>query len=441
MKKVLLLGAGLVSRPLVEYLLSKPDVTLTVASRTVSKAKGLVKDHPRGKAVALNVKNDQELEELVRENDLSISLLPYVFHVRVARLCIKHKKDMATTSYVSEEMKKLDNEAREAGIIILNEMGVDPGIDHMSAMKVIHDVERRGGKVTSFQSYCGGLPAPEANDNPFGYKFSWSPRGVLMAGRNNARYLEDGEVVEIEGKDLFDNFWTLEVPGAGMFEGYPNRDSLSYIDVYGLEGINTMFRGTLRNLGWCSTLKKMVDLGLVREEIDENLKNATYRQFMAHIICKPDVKNVKEAVAEELGIEVDSPEINAMDWLGLFSDDRIPGNVVPAPIDIMTDLMQRRMSYRKDERDMIVLHHIFKAEFGDHNEDLTSTLIDYGIPGGDSSMARTVSLPCAIGVYMILQGQIALKGVQVPVVPEIYEPVLAELENLNIKCKETMEKI
>jgi saccharopine dehydrogenase-like NADP-dependent oxidoreductase len=435
MKKVLVLGAGLVSRPLVKYLMDK-GFLVTVATRTVSKAEALVEGNQNGRAVALNVEKDEELEKLVKEHDLTVSLLPYTYHVKVAKMCIAHKKDMATTSYVSPAMKELDGPARQAGIIILNEIGVDPGIDHMSAMKVMHDSQRRGGRITGFRSYCGGLPAPEANDNPYGYKFSWSPRGVLMAGKNNGRYLEDGEIVDIPGKDLFDNYWTLDIPGAGLLETYPNRDSLGYIDIYDVKDTRTMFRGTLRNLGWCNTLKKMADLGILSEEKDESYPGMTYLQFMGRLIGH-EKGSIKEEVAKRLGTDTESPEMNAMEWLGLFGTEKIPAGVAPTPLDVLTDLMLRKMSYNPGERDMLVMHHQFEVEFDDHSEELTSTMVDYGIPHGDSSMARTVSLPCAIGVRMILDGVIKDKGVVIPVMPSIYEPVLKELENMDIRFTET----
>ncbi|MGD8626679.1 MAG: saccharopine dehydrogenase C-terminal domain-containing protein, partial [Anaerolineae bacterium] len=246
MKKVLVLGAGLVSRPHVRYLLNVPEFQVTVASRTVSKAESLVEGHPRGKAVALNVKDEKALEDLIRQADLAVSMLPYTYHPLVAGLCVKHKKHMVTTSYVKEAMQALDGAARDAGVILLNEIGVDPGIDHMSAMKVIHDVEAKGGRIASFVSWCGGLPAPEANDNPLGYKFSWSPKGVLLAGRNPARFQKGGQVVEIPGEELFEHYWPVQIDGLGEFEGYPNRDSLPYTGVYDIAPDDWMFRGTLR---------------------------------------------------------------------------------------------------------------------------------------------------------------------------------------------------
>lgn len=443
MKKVLVLGAGLVSRPLVRYLLDQPDFFVTVASRTVRKAEELICGHPRGSAVSLDVSDDNALEDLVKDHLLSVSLLPYTYHVKVANLCIKHKKHMVTTSYVSADMAKLDTPAKEAGVLILNEIGVDPGIDHMSAMKIIHMVEKEGGKITSFNSYCGGLPAPEANDNPFGYKFSWSPRGVLMAGRNNARYLKDGKIIEIEGKDLFDHHWEMNVEPVGKLEAYPNRDSLPYIETYGLEGINSMFRGTFRNTGWCKILKKFADLGMLKDEMDNRFAGKTYGEFTAILAGCPNAASVKEETAAKLGLNTDSYIIKAMEWLGLFDDVVIPEGTPMNPMDILGSLMQEKMQYKEGERDMLVLHHIFEADFpqSGRKEEITSTMIDYGIPHGSSSMSRTVSLPAAIAVRMILTDKIKKTGVVIPVDADIYEPVLAELENMEITFEEKRKEI
>ena len=253
MKKTLVLGAGMVSRPLVRYLLDQPEYHVTMASRTVSKAEKIINGHDRGKSVSLNVNDDALLEKLVAESDVTVSLLPYEYHVKVAKLCIKHKKHLVTTSYVSESMQKLDNEAKKAGVLLLNECGLDPGIDHMSAMRIIHGVEENGGKIIIFRSTTGALPAPEANNNPFGYKFSWSPRGVLLASRNAAKWLEDGKEISIPGEKLFENYTLQDVPGVGTFENYPNRNSLPYKDIYGLKDAKTVYRGTFRMTGWCET--------------------------------------------------------------------------------------------------------------------------------------------------------------------------------------------
>ena len=223
---VLVLGAGMISKPLISYLLDHPTFSVTMASRTVSKAEKIIDNHSFGKAVSLNVNDNDLLEKLISESDLTVSLLPYAYHVKVAKLCIKHKKHLITTSYVSDEMKALDNKVKEAGIMVLNECGLDPGIDHMSAMRVIHNVEENGGKVLGFRSSTGALPSFESNNNPFGYKFSWSPRGVLLASRNSARWLENGKEVNIPGEQLFENYKLQDVPGVGTFENYPNRDEV-----------------------------------------------------------------------------------------------------------------------------------------------------------------------------------------------------------------------
>jgi saccharopine dehydrogenase-like NADP-dependent oxidoreductase len=340
-----------------------------------------------------------------------------------------------TTSYVSEGMKKLAPAVLDKGLIFLNEVGVDPGIDHMSAMKIIHAVEAEGGKVLHFYSYCGGLPAPEHNDNPFGYKFSWSPRGVVLASRNSARFLEDGRIVEIEGKNLFVDPKVEEIEGLGTFEVYPNRDSVPYKEMYGLKDALTVKRGTYRNLGWCATLKKIVDLGLVDETPRPELKGLTFRQVTAGLVGAPADGRLKEATAAKLGIPAASEIMQRLEWLGLFSDEAAPdaGNY----LDILSERMQQKLFFKEGEKDLLVLRHRFVVENKDKSRDLiTSTLIDFGIPFGDSSMARTVSLPMAIGTRLIAEGKITMKGVLTPVHPEIYEPVLRELETLNIKMVE-----
>ncbi len=440
MKKVVVFGAGMVAGAHVRYLLDH-GLQVTVASRTVSKAEELVKGHPNGRAVAVNSDDTAALEALIRQHDLAVSLLPYAYHPVVARLCIKHGVHMVTTSYVKQVMADMDAEAKAAGVILLNEIGVDPGIDHMTAMRVIHTVQGQGGKIAKFVSWCGGLPAPEANDNPFGYKFSWSPRGVLLAGKNSAQYLWDGEMVVIPNGELFDHHVTVPVVVEGKltdFEGYPNRDSLSYMKPYGIEDTRTMFRGTLRNTGWCDTLRKIADLGLLDEAPRSDLADATWAGLTRKLTGSHG--DLRADLAAFLNVATDSKVISDLTWLGLLSDDPLPAGV-NSPIDILCARMLAKMQYAPGERDLLIMQHQFLAEYPDRKEKITSTLVDFGIPHGDSSMARTVGLPAAIGVRLILEGKIALTGVQVPVVPEIYEPVLAELEALGIKFVETWETV
>lgn len=440
MKKVLILGAGLVARPLVRYLLDQPDFKVEVASRTVSKAVKLIDNHPDGEAKELNLKNEEGLKKEIASADIIISMVPYGFHPKVAKYCIDYNKHMVTTSYVSEVMQNLDDEAKKADVLILNEVGLDPGIDHMEAMRIIHEVEKKGGEIQSFTSYCGGLPAPEANTNPFGYKFSWSPIGVLLAGKNSAQYLKDGQQVFIPAEDLFKDFKLIDIEGLGEFEGYPNRNSLPYVELYRIQGTETMLRGTLRNKGWCSTMKAMVDLGLLDEE-EKGWDDMTYGDFLRHVMNNPDEENLKKALSVKLGIEESSDIIERLEWLGLLSQDPLPVEKGSA-LNIVGARMLEKLQYEEGERDMIILQHQFIASYPEgQKEKITSALIDFGIPDGDSSMARTVGLPAAIATRLILEGKIEMSGVHIPVLPEIYVPILQELKTMNIAFKENREKL
>ena len=438
MKHVLVFGAGLVAGPLVHYLLDQPDFHVTVASRTVSKAQALVGDHPRGRAVAADVARDPAIiAELVPQADLAVSLLPYTYHVQVAQSCLEHGKHLVTTSYVSDAMRALDGPAHDAGVLLLNEMGLDPGIDHMEAMRVIHRVQDAGGTIVGFRSYCGGLPAPDANTNPFGYKFSWSPRGVLLAGRNAARYRKDGQEVRVPGPELFANYEIVNIPGLGDFEGYPNRDSLPYAATYGIEDTRTMFRGTLRYPGWCDTLKALADLGLLDDAKRDDLMGLTWAGLLRRLIGGAP-GDLRHAVAVHLGLDPADDVLGRLAWLGLFRDEPLPA----APFTLLDTLvaqLEPRLQYAPGERDMVILQHEFDAEYPDRpTEHIVSTLIDYGVPCGETSMSRTVGLPAAIGAKMVLTGAITATGVQIPVDPGIYEPVLEELTTVGIAFQETV---
>jgi saccharopine dehydrogenase-like NADP-dependent oxidoreductase len=437
MHRVLVLGAGLVARPLVRYLLGKGHA-VTCASRTVSKAEALIDGHENGRALPLDLADEAALAELIAAHDLSISLVPPPLHPTVARHCLDAGKNMVTTSYVSPEMAALDGEARAKNLTILNEIGVDPGIDHMSAMRIIDDVKRRGGQIRAFKSYCGGLPAPRHNDNPFGYKFSWAPRGVLVASRNGAQYLQDGRKITVAPERLFRDMHVLQVPGFGDFEAYPNRDSIGYQEVYGLAGIPTLFRGTLRNMGWCDCMFHYRQQGLL--DLDEfAVEGRTYAQIMRQHLGAVEGDDLRVAFARRAGLPADSLPPRNLEWLGMFSDQPVRGDTTTM-LDAMGDLMFEKLAFAPGELDLIVLFHDFQADFPDgHKEHITSQLIDFGIEGGDSAMSRTVSLPAAIAAHMILQGEISEPGVLRPVLPGIYDPVLDELANLNIACEEHTE--
>jgi len=439
-KKVLVLGAGLVSKPLVRYLLDKTDYLVVMASRTVSKVKKIIDNHPCGIAVELDVSDDAQLEKLVSESDLTVSLLPYTYHVTIAKLCIKHKKHLVTTSYVSDKMRALDKEAKKTRILLLNECGLDPGIDHMSAMRVIHEVEEKGGKVTSFKSSTGALPSHEANNNPFGYKFSWAPRGVLLASKNPSKWLENGKIKEYSGEQLFENYYIQDVSGIGSFENYPNRNSVPYKDIYGLKDAHTVYRGTLRMTGWCETMRKIVALGWLSEEPLKNFNRKTYADVTRNLVDAKPKDDLIKATAKFLGLNTYSTVIKRLEWLGLFSNEKLPSDK-DNPLDYLNVLTLKKMSLGENERDMTVMHHEFIAEYPSKKEYITSTLLDYGIIGEDSSVARTVSIPAAIAVKMILESKIKLTGVHIPVLPEIYNPILDELEGIGIKFKEKIKVI
>ena len=440
MKNVLVLGAGMVSRPMMRYFFDKTDFHVTMASRTISKAEKIIDGHPNGKAVELNVKDEKLLEKLISECDLAVSLLPYIYHVKVANFCIKHKKQMVTTSYVSDNMKKLDDKAKEAGVLILNESGLDPGIDHMSAMRVIHNVENNGGKITSFKSSTGALPSHEANNNPFGYKFSWAPRGVLLASKNPSKWLEDSEIKSYPGEQLFENYYIQDVEGVGSFENYPNRNSVPYKDIYGLKDAKTVYRGTFRMTGWCETMRKIVALGWLDNNPVEGFKGNTYGDLTRFFVGAKKEDNLIKKTARYLNLETYSTVIKRIEWLGLFSSQKLPDDK-DNPLDYLNVLTLKKMVLDSKERDMIVMHHEFIAEYNDRKEYITSTLVDYGIPGDDSAIARTVSIPAAIAVKMILDGKISITGVHIPVLSEIYNPILDELEEIGIKFDEKVESL
>jgi saccharopine dehydrogenase (NADP+, L-glutamate forming) len=433
MKKVLILGAGMVVKPIVTYLLEK-DYQVTVATRTKSKADTIIGDHPNGTSLAWTVDDEVTLDRLVEEHDISVSLLPFAYHLMVAKLCIKHKKNMVTTSYVKPEMLALDAEAKAAGIIILNELGLDPGIDHMSAMRIIDNVHDKGGKIEEFYSFCGALVAPEVEKNPFNYKFSWAPKGVVMASNNDGKYLRRGVERDITTKDLFKDPIKLEIDTVGSLEVYPNRDSLPYVELYGIPETKTMFRGTFRYDKWCEVLDGMKALNLLSYD-KINMEGMTYAELLAASAGFPNIDGLKKAVAERLGGDDSGNVRDALEWLGFFSDESVD-RLEDSPFEVTSDVMISKMMISEKERDMVVLQHTFVADYNGEKEVIRSTMVDYGTQQTDTSIARTVALPAACGVDMILRGEIAATGVYIPVIPEIYNPILDQLETMNIKMVE-----
>ncbi len=440
MKQVLVLGAGAVARPAVGYLLEKEGVEVVVANRNPEKAEALVAGHPGGRAVALDAGDTPMLERAIVAADIVVSLLPWTLHSVIAELCLAHGKHMVTASYVKEEMQAMDREARDKGLIFLNEVGVDPGLDHMSAMQIIDAVHAEGGKIDSFFSYCGGLPALESNNNPLGYKFSWSPEGAMLAATNEGRYMEHGKVYEVPGADLFKHYWLKSVRGAGVFEAYVNRDAMPYLKIYGIEDASGMYRGTLRNVGYCETWDFIKQLGLLNRKMKFDFDEVTPREVLANIAHCPET-NVRAGVAAYLKIPEYALTLKKLEWLGLLSDRKLPiGNA--SVFDMFAYTLKSRLVYDPGEMDLLVMHHEFEIIYPNlPRQRIQSTLIDCGDPEGDSSMSRTVGYPVGIAAGLIAEGRISRTGVLRPVSAEIYTPVLAECERLGIRFKERRSEL
>jgi len=433
MNKVLILGAGLVVKPMVEYLLEN-NFTVKIATTTKAKADRMIKGHPGGSSLQWSADETDTLEKLVDEHDITVSFLPYKYHLVAAKTCIRCGKPLITTSYVQPEMQALDEAAKKAGIIILNEIGLDPGIDHMTAMKVIDHIHNKGGKVEEFYSLCGALPAPEACDNPLKYKFSWSPKGVVMASRNSALYLKKGQKVTIEPKDLFKDRFSYVFPGIGNLDVYPNRDSISYIDIYKIKEVSTMYRGTFRYKGWCETLDIMKALNMLDDDIID-YSGMNYADFLAERAAA-DKADLKNTIALKLGVPEGSVAIESLDWLGFFSNEKMKRGKT-SPFEITAGRMISKMLLSDNERDMVVMQHIFLAGYPDgRKEVIKSSMLDFGTPSVNTAVARTVALPASIAVKMILEKRIDFTGVYRPVVPQIYNLILDELKTLGIEMKE-----
>ncbi len=425
MKQVAILGAGLVVKPLADYLLDRAGYRVLMATRTVARAEVIIAGHSNGRALAWTTEDLEGLEGIVRESDLVVSMIPPTLHIPVAEACLRNGKPLVTTSYINPQMQALDEQAKKNGVLLLNEIGEDPGMDHMGAKQMIDEVVRKGGRVRSLTSYGAGLPSFESNRNPMGYKFSWSPRGVMMAAQTAAAYLKNGEVVEVPAAELFDHHWLVDIEGLGSFETYPNRSSLRYLSHFGLDGKASLYRGLLRFVGWCSTMKSLIALNLLDGTKDRDFAGLSYREFTASSMGKP--RGDREDVAAFLGLSLKSDTMERLGWLGLFDESPL-ALARGANMDVIVDLMVKKMSYSPGEKDMIIVHDEIEVEFPGRQERHLSTMMVEGVPHGDSAMSRAVSLPAAIASRLILEGKIDLSGVQMPMLTEIYEPVLTELE-------------
>jgi saccharopine dehydrogenase-like NADP-dependent oxidoreductase len=447
MRRVLALGAGLVAKPLVAELVRRPDVELTLAALDLERARALVEAvveaHPgasgRARAEPLDAGDADALSRAVAGADVVASLLPADLHPTVARACLEHGVPLVTTSYAGEAMRALDVEARARGVLLLNECGLDPGIDHMMAVAVIRRVEREDGRIVSFVSWAGGLPALDAAHNPLRYKLSWSPRGVLLAARSPVRFLRDGRVVEHPSPYLPGGPERVEVAGVGTLEGYPNRDSLPYRALYGLEDVRDLLRGTLRYPGWCETMSALLGLGLLETTPQDGLGPSYCDLLDARL--PPGSGPMPRRIARALDLPEDHPVLDRLAWLGLLSQRPLPDDVA-TPLDALAHLFAEKLRYEDGEEDLVVLEHRFEAEGADGlRRRITSRLVATGEAGDDSAMARTVGLPAALACGLILDGKTSLTGVQIPVAEELARPILAALAERGIEVVEETEEI
>jgi len=427
MRKVAVLGAGLVSEPLTQYLLDECEYEVVIATRTPSRAEKIIGGRRKGRFMLWESEQSDVLDKLVQEVDLVVSMIPPTMHIPVAEACLRHRKHLVTTSYISPEMQALDAEAKERGVILLNEVGEDPGLDHMGAKSMIDKARREGGRVTSLASYGAGLPSFEHNRNAVNYKFSWSPRGVMLAAQASAEYLVKGEVVKVPAEDLFDHHWLVDIEGLGTFETYPNRSCLRYLPHLDLEQDANLYRGLLRFVGWCNFMKRLIALNYLDDRETHDLSGKTFREFTASLINKPDAST--ESLGAFFGISERADSIKRLKWLGILDDTEIPLDS-GANVDVIINLMLARMSYLPGETDMIIVHDEIVVEFDDRRERRLSTLHVEGDPEGHSAMSRAVSLPAATAVQLILDAKIDLTGVQMPLRPELYEPILENLGRL-----------
>lgn len=442
MKKVAIVGAGLMTKPMVDYFIEKCGYEVIVVNRTLSKAEAVIGGRPQGRAVAWSTDKPEVLDTVMKEADIAISMVPKPVHIHVARACLRQGKSMVTTAYEISELVALDKEAKEKGILILNELGEVPGMDHMGTQLVLDEIKAEGGRVISLDSYGSGLPSFEHNRNPMGYKFSWDPRTVFVAAQTAAAYYKDGKKIEVPGDKLFEHFWLVDIEGLGTFESYPNKDVEKYVEPFGLDKDASFYRGLLRFSGYCNNMRYMLALGLLESDKETSFEGKSYRQFTASLIGAEAGGNLEAAVAEHLNLDINADIIHRLEWLGFFSDTAMALKK-GSHLDVLLERMLDRMSYAPGEKDMIILHVDVLAEFpGGRRERRLATMRVEGIPGGDSAMSRAVALPAAISAKLILEGVIQATGAKMPpTLPELYKPVLKELATFGYRFEQKTLKV
>ena len=441
MKKILVIGSGRSAVTLIKYLLDNAEGNnwqVTVADFSEELAKVAVANHSSGKAIFFNVTDDKQRQTEIENTDIVISMLPASMHIVVAEDCVRLCKNLVTASYVSKVIFALDEKAKNAGIILLNEIGLDPGIDHMSAMQVIDSIKENGGELTSFKSFCGGLVHPDYDTNPWHYKFTWNPRNVVLAGQGTAQYIKHGRYKYIPYHKLFERTEQMNILDAGEFEGYANRDSLNYRKAYGLEKIPTLFRGTLRRKGFCKSWNMFVQLGMTDDTYKvENAENMTYREFINLFFPFNNKMSVEKKFCDYLNISIDSDEFKKAQWLGVFSDTNI-GMKDATPAQILQKICEEKWTLGVEDKDMIVMQHQFEYVQNGEQKKLNSSLLVFGDDPRYTAMAKTVGLPVAIATKLILSGEINSVGVKIPTTKDIYIPVLKELSENGINFVEEL---
>ena len=441
MKKILLIGAGRSSSSLITYLLQKSyteNLHLTIADVSLDLAKNILQNHENGIAIVLDIFNTKERQKAIKNADIVISMLPAHLHLNVAKDCLTFGKNMVTASYISEEMKALNDEAIKKNLIFMNEIGLDPGVDHMSAMKIIDDIKEKGGKMLLFESFCGGLVAPESDDNLWNYKFTWNPRNVVLAGQGGAaKFLQEGTYKYIPYHKLFRRTEILNIDGYGKFEGYANRDSLKYKSIYGLDAILTLYRGTIRRIGYCRAWNIFVQLGMTDDSYTiEDSEHMSYRDFTNSFLAYNTHDSVELKLRHYLKIDQDDIIWEKLLEIDIFNPTKqvVLKNATPA--QILEKILKDSWTLKENDKDMIVMQHLFGFELNGEKHQIESSMVCIGDNQTYTAMAKTVGLPVAIATLKILNGEITTPGVQIPITKEVYEPILKELEENGIVFKE-----
>lgn len=441
MRKILIIGAGKSTSYLIKYLLDKSyeeELHIIVADKSISHARKLIGDHENGQAIMLDISDKHARIEAIKNADIVVSMLPPRYHIEIAKDCISYNKNMTTASYITKEMEDLDKSVRTKGLIIMNEIGVDPGIDHMSAMQVIDRIRDKGGKMILFESFTGGLMAPESDNNLWNYKFTWSPRNVVLAGQGGAaKFLQEGTYKYIPYNRLYRRTEFLEVDGYGRFEVYANRDSLKYQSAYGLENAKTLYRGTMRRVGFSRAWNMFVQLGMTEDEytIDDS-EHMSYRDFVNAFLAYSPTDSVELKFRHALKIDQDDIIWDKLEELDIFSSTKMVGLKKATPAEILQNILMEKWTLQPNEKDMIVMYHKFGYELNGEKKQIDSTMVTIGEDDTYTAMAKTVGLPLGIITLAILNEKITTPGVQIPLKKEVYEPTMKELGDYGIVFKE-----